>query len=141
MRKFPDPAFILRSALASNNHCMWQPGNFPRNFPGNFHRHIYWYSFLTLLLAGMLTGPAARAEMRCGESLVERGFTPLEVLARCGEPQFEMQWSDYRYPGIWLRVDEWSYNLGSNRFRRLLTFENGRLIRIETRDKPKLPRI
>jgi len=95
---------------------------------------------LTLLTAGILWGPAASAEMRCGESLVERGFTPLEVLERCGEPQFEMAWSDYRYPGIWLRVDEWTYNLGSNKFRRLLTFENGRLIRIEVRDKPRLPR-
>ena len=138
MRKFPDPAFIFRSALGGNNHWMRQPKKWQ---PGNIHKHLDRYSFLTLLIAGMLTGPAARAEMRCGESLVERGFTPLEVLERCGEPQFEMQWSDYRYPGIWLRVDEWSYNLGSNRFRRLLTFENGRLTRIETRSKPRLPRI
>ena len=116
----------------------WQ---FEKWQPGSIRKHVYSYSFLILLLAGMLTGPAARAEMRCGESLVERGFTPLEVLERCGEPQFEMQWFDNRYPGVWLRVDEWSYNLGSNRFRRLLTFENGRLIRIETRNKPKLPRI
>jgi hypothetical protein len=87
----------------------------------------------------MLMAPAMGAEMRCGESLVERGFTPLEVLERCGEPQFEMRWTDYRYPGVWMRVDEWIYDLGSNKFRRLLTFENGRLVRIELRDKPRLP--
>ena len=86
----------------------------------------------------LLSLPAGGVEMRCGESLVERGFTPLEVLERCGAPEFEMRWTDYRYPGIWVHVDEWIYHLGSNKFRRLLTFENGRLVRIELRDKPRL---
>ena len=48
-----------------------------------------------------------------------------------------MQFADYRYPGILVYVDEWIYDLGRNKFRRLLTFENGRLVRIETRDKPR----
>lgn len=91
------------------------------------------------LLLCSLASVSAAAEMRCGQSLVERGFTPIEVYERCGPPQVEMQWTDYRYPGIWLRIDEWTYHLGTNKFRRLLTFENGRLIRIELREKPKLP--
>ena len=38
--------------------------------------------------------------------------------------------------GAFVQVDEWLYDLGSNRFRRLLRFENGRLVDIETRAKP-----
>ncbi|MDH3643506.1 MAG: DUF2845 domain-containing protein [Gammaproteobacteria bacterium] len=79
----------------------------------------------------------AVADLRCNDSLVSRGLTPYEVLERCGSPEFEMQFADYRYPGILVHVDEWTYDLGRNKFRRLLTFENGRLVRIETRSKPK----
>ncbi len=63
-------------------------------------------------------------------------MTPLEVVERCGEPEYTYGWTDYRYPGIFVHVDEWTYDIGLNKFRRLLTFENGRLIRIETRRKP-----
>jgi len=82
------------------------------------------------------TLPAA-AGLRCDQSLVGRGLTPFEVLERCGSPEFEMGFADYRYPGILVHVDEWTYDLGHNKFRRLLTFENGRLVRIEMRSKPK----
>lgn len=83
-------------------------------------------------------GPAS-AEFRCDTELVGRGMTPLEVRERCGAPEFEWGWVDYRQPGFFVQVDEWTYHLGINRFRRLLTFENGRLIRIEVRDKPLSP--
>lgn len=84
---------------------------------------------------GLLAAPAS-AGFRCDTELVADGMTPLEVLERCGEPEYELGWTDYRYPGLFVRVDQWSYNLGSNRFRRLLIFENGRLVDIELRDKP-----
>ena len=87
---------------------------------------------------GLLLGslPVAAA-LRCDESLITRGLTLFEVLERCGSPEFELQFADYRYPGILVHVDEWTYELGRNKFRRLLTFENGRLVRIETRGKPR----
>jgi hypothetical protein len=89
--------------------------------------------FAALLL---LTMPAA-AGLRCDVSLVTRGQTLFEVLERCGSPEFEMRFADYRYPGFVVHVEEWTYDLGRNKFRRLLTFENGRLVRIETRGKPR----
>lgn len=89
---------------------------------------------LCLLLA--TASALAEAGLRCDDDLVSRGMTPVEVFERCGDPEFEQAWTDFRYPGRFVRVSEWSYNLGDNRFRRLLTFENGRLVRIETRDKP-----
>jgi hypothetical protein len=92
----------------------------------------------SLLLAACLHAAQAHAAggLRCDTELIRRGMTPLEVVERCGEPHYELGWTDFRYPGLFVRVDEWTYELGRNKFRRLLTFENGRLIRIETRGKP-----
>lgn len=92
-----------------------------------------------MLIAGLtlLAGQADAAGLRCDTVLVDRGMTPLEVTERCGAPEYQAAFFDYRYPGVLVHVDEWLYHLGSNRFRRLLTFENGRLVRIETRSKPR----
>jgi hypothetical protein len=92
---------------------------------------------ISMVLA--LTLPAAvsaQALLRCDADLVQRGMTHLEVVERCGVPVYELGWTDYRYPGYLVRVDEWTYELGDHRFRRQLIFENGRLLRIETRRKP-----
>ncbi|MDZ7669126.1 MAG: DUF2845 domain-containing protein [Gammaproteobacteria bacterium] len=91
---------------------------------------------LVWLAAWLVVVPTA-AGFRCDTDLVGRGMTPLEVLERCGDPEFEQGWTDYRYPGYFVRVNLWTYHLGDNRFRRELMFENGRLMRIETRDKPR----
>jgi hypothetical protein len=90
---------------------------------------------LIALLA--LAALPVQANLRCDSSLIARGQTILEVLERCGAPEFEMQFADYRYPGYLVQVHEWTFELGSNKFRRLLTFENGRLVRIEVLGKPK----
>jgi hypothetical protein len=91
-----------------------------------------------ILIAGitLLSGQAGAVGVRCDTALVSRGMTPLEVAERCGAPEYQAAFFDYRYPGVLVHVDEWLYHLGSNRFRRLLIFENGRLVRIETRRKP-----
>ncbi|MFW6093554.1 MAG: DUF2845 domain-containing protein [Pseudomonadota bacterium] len=93
-------------------------------------------ALLTVGLALAVSAPQAGAAFRCDTELVERGMTPLEVAERCGSPVYEFGWIDLRGPGSWVRVDEWIYEPGPNRFRRLLTFENGRLVRIEMRAKP-----
>ncbi|MDP6374428.1 MAG: DUF2845 domain-containing protein [Pseudomonadales bacterium] len=76
------------------------------------------------------------AEIRCDTELVTRGATHHEVRERCGVPLSEFSFIDYRYPGYAVYVDEWLYDMGRNRFRRLLQFENGRLVRVDVRDKP-----
>jgi hypothetical protein len=84
-------------------------------------------------------GPAIPAAdtMRCGDSIVQRGFTFFEVLERCGKPDLEYDW-DHRYvPGVEANVTEWVYELGSNKFRRVLRFEEGRLRKVELRPKPE----
>ncbi|MCB1685563.1 MAG: DUF2845 domain-containing protein [Pseudomonadales bacterium] len=91
------------------------------------------------VLIFLCTAVHSRAEMRCDESLVQRGFNFIEVLERCGPPDAEYRRVSFLAAGVYLPVEEWFYEQGSNRFRRLLTFENGRLVRIELRPKPEVP--
>lgn len=81
----------------------------------------------------------ALADMRCPPHVVTEGMTLLEVRERCGRPVFEDRRYEELVPGIWVDVDEWTYEPGSNQFRRLLRFENGRLERIEVLSKPVVP--
>jgi len=72
--------------------------------------------------------------LRCGRRLVSIGDTKLEVRERCGKPAYE----ETRYESRegpegrteWVRVDEWSYRLGSRRFIRVVSFEHGQVTAI-----------
>jgi hypothetical protein len=97
----------------------------------------------------------AETDLRCSNRIVSLGATPVEVTDRCGEPLhveqweeqvdgFVTQWFDYetgRYQDLPrrietpVRMERWTYDFGANRFIRYLTFQNGRLIKIETGDK------
>lgn len=76
----------------------------------------------------------------CSEQVVSRGDRKNDVLAKCGEPSFKdvhEEMVSERIDGGTLRkrnlpVEEWTYNLGPNRFVRILTFKNGRLTDIRT---------
>jgi len=93
---------------------------------------------VVVLLATLLQPSAGLASnMRCGEYLIERGYTFFEVLERCGKPDLEYAWDQNYVPGVAARVTEWVYEQGPNRFRRVLTFEEGRLRHIELRPHPK----
>ena len=94
---------------------------------------------LLLMILPLSMAVHGGGNMRCGDDIVQRGQTFFEVLERCGKPQLEYAW-DYHYvPGVQARVTEWVYEQGSNKFRRVLTFEEGRLRTIELRTKPELP--
>ena len=93
-------------------------------------------AFITIIAAWWVAAPPAEAGFRCDTELVRRGMTFFEVAEICGDPVYEFAFVESRAPGVYIRIDEWLYELGRNKFRRLLVFENGRLRRIETRDKP-----
>lgn len=91
-------------------------------------------------LCALLAAPAARAEtMRCGGGVVSSGDTTQEVRGRCGEPVHETvhqrQLRGRRTPsGTTKRlidVETWTYHRGKGRFILYLTFEGGRLTRID----------
>jgi hypothetical protein len=60
------------------------------------------------------------------------------VIERCGEPDLQYAWDRRYVPGVQARITEWVYEQGPNRFRRVLTFEEGRLRDIELRPKPEV---
>lgn len=114
-----------------------------RNAAAAVHRLGLWPARLLVALALLLSGSVATAAdaVRCDQSLVGTGATFVEVLERCGEPEYEYARVDYRYPGYTVHIDEWTYAQGRNRFRRVLQFENGRLHDIELRSKPRHSRV
>lgn len=101
---------------------------------------------LALLLL-LLPAPLAAIDdgMRCGNVLITRGDSVLRVQHECGEPTYTSQYVVYGTRPVFnallnlyaevtvpITVDEWTYNLGPNRFMRRLRFENGELITIQS---------
>jgi len=93
----------------------------------------------TLLLLGLHNAFA----LSCGNKLVDMGDRKVEVLMKCGNPNFVEKWQEriiaYRdFQGKIIKgsaahryVEEWTYNFGSNRFLYFLRFVNDRLSNIE----------
>jgi hypothetical protein len=93
--------------------------------------------------------------MRCGNQLASTGDSTYKVRSLCGEPDEAQQRVEFRTVRQRVRrpcvvddkktvcdeivertvevvIDEWTYDFGRNRFVRYLTFEQGRLVRIDT---------
>ena len=103
-------------------------------------------SSLALLAMFALIDPAPAQAMRCGMRLVREGDTTSQVRERCGEPSDVITTTETRtrtvhrrFQGVIVsdtisvevRVVQWVYNLGPQRFMRRLVFEDGRLVDIE----------
>jgi hypothetical protein len=116
------------------------------------------YLLLIILVSFFWIHPevAADSTLRCKNRLVSDGDTQAAVLAKCGNPDQVIHWEEdhnshfsqlydyendrYQAPTVTkgpIRMERWTYNFGSNKFKRYLHFENGRLIKIETRDKSR----
>ncbi len=89
--------------------------------------------------------PPAVPRARCVDPTFHEGETTYDVLARCGEPAFrdlrvDVQTrilGDEHAPlvqaaSVNVTVEVWTYDFGPSTFVRLLTFEDGKLVRIET---------
>jgi hypothetical protein len=86
------------------------------------------------------TREAKPAKGDCSEQVVSVGDTKSDVLAKCGEPAwkdtheeaFQERLDSGLERRVYVIVDEWTYNLGPDRFVRILTFRNGKLADIRT---------
>ncbi|WP_027713680.1 DUF2845 domain-containing protein [Desulfuromonas sp. TF] len=98
---------------------------------------------VSVLVSGLLLGAGNASAMRCGSQLVLIGDRHHDVLSKCGEPDEREERPEKRYFRVFreggffevlqeVTVEEWTYNLGPNMFVRILRFENGRLVEIET---------
>ncbi|MEZ5500880.1 MAG: DUF2845 domain-containing protein [Steroidobacteraceae bacterium] len=98
------------------------------------------------LLVVTLLGSAPAFAFRCGSRLVHEGDTRAEVIAKCGEPADVVARSVWRQPILWFHgrpfqvgndlievpVETWTYNLGPNRLMRIVRFEDGLVVDIDT---------
>jgi len=90
------------------------------------------------LLCLLASAPVAADALRCGQSVVTEGLRDFEVIERCGEPLTQRTWTEVRGYDVgpvdlyYVVVEEWVYDAGARKLRRLLRFENGELMDIET---------
>jgi hypothetical protein len=107
------------------------------------HRLLYILRFKNSRLESIATGDrGSRLSVQsCREGKVlSIGDSKFEVLSMCGPPDFsEMRDADElvisrfdRSRRTTIRLDEWTYNFGPRHFLLHLTFENGRLKRMES---------
>jgi hypothetical protein len=76
----------------------------------------------------------------CGDRIISTGDTTGEVLAKCGEPFYrtshnEELWEPLGQTGsrkVVVTVEEWTYNFGPQRFLRIITFRNGKVVDVRT---------
>lgn len=104
-------------------------------------------SGVTLLtVVSLVLGAAGNLyAFRCGSELVENGDRKIEVLKKCGEPDSVDEWEEIRRTSAFrfglrtnglekVRVEEWTYNFGPQRFLQIYRFENGEVVEMKFGD-------
>ncbi|OFX25220.1 MAG: hypothetical protein A2V77_17790 [Anaeromyxobacter sp. RBG_16_69_14] len=101
-----------------------------------------------LSLAGLLVAVSSAAagdsSIRCDGGIVQIGDTRVDLLGKCGEPALRdvtLQETGVAVVGngpipvdavtTTATVEQWTFNLGSNRLVQIVTLESGRVVRIE----------
>ncbi len=97
-----------------------------------------------LAAAGPVAGAATETgTMMCAKGIVSIGTTAGEVLATCGQPATATSREDRRVAREWqsggrrlttVSIDDWIFTFGPNQFQYQVILENGRVVRIESRD-------
>lgn len=94
----------------------------------------------TLLLFSFLPSPAAADSLSCENGIVSSGDGAADLLLKCGQPEWknaheetvvESLDKDSRRKTVIL-VEEWTYNLGPDRFMRIVTVRNGVVTAVRT---------
>jgi Protein of unknown function (DUF2845) len=114
----------------------------------NKHEKVY-SAIIVIFLAIILVYPSIVPAFHCNGKFVSVGDSTEEVISKCGSPTSYEVWTEERLvrkvirdnwtgtPFVVPRIIEvpyaqWTYNFGPNRFIQYLTFEEGRLIKIES---------
>ena len=114
--------------------------------------------YAVLVMTTTPVSAESTSTLRCGSKIITLGDTRYTVEAKCGKPsdrEFrrekriardtyrdlfpapKREKEQYREPFLveeYVEIEEWTYNLGPTFFIRYLTFENGKLVLIETGD-------
>lgn len=75
--------------------------------------------------------------MRCRNGIVSIDDTIPEVIKKCGLPAYQDRREESRHGRTheFMTVDEWVYNFGPQEFMYRVTFQNGRVAKIESLDQ------
>jgi hypothetical protein len=98
------------------------------------------------VVSGIRTGQYGPSKDRgpvgpeCEDRIISTGDTKGEVLAKCGEPfyrtshdeELREQLDENRSRKLVVTVEEWTYNFGPQRFMRIITVRNSRVIDVRT---------
>lgn len=115
------------------------------NFGHN--KFLRFLSFENGRLAKITTGDYgfnnSSSAKNCDDIKMRIGISQYEILKQCGEPAFkdtrreeQLITQDQETSKMVIkRIDEWTYNFGPNKFLRILKFENGNLVDVETGDR------
>ncbi len=98
---------------------------------------------LVVICTALLTGSSAHAGsavgLRCGGYLISEGYHEALVKTLCGEPDSVSIYHRHVHTGPGssdnhrdIEVTEFLYNFGPQKFMRVLRFEGGRLVSIES---------
>lgn len=119
-------------------------------------KFVLFVSVLLSVATSLVISISSAYAFRCGTRLISIGDRIIDVRKHCGKPDMVQAWEEerilrdfgtyreddkrhpYREPflvKVHVKVEEWIYNLGPNRFIRILRFENGRLKDIDTGDR------
>jgi hypothetical protein len=91
-----------------------------------------------------LATPSHAASLRCGTNVVSDGATKDEVRARCGEPASKETRNvaqenktrtgkdDSTKEVVYKTFEDWTYNFGTNRLMQVVTFEDGKLVNVQS---------
>jgi hypothetical protein len=114
---------------------------------GSIMKYFLNVAAIVLLLQAFLV-PTWADSFRCGSNLVSVGDSKFDVLKTCGEPTLrehvgeKTTWetqksgkSDRDGSAETVLVEQWTYDLGSSRFPRILTFYGSTLVSIERGEK------
>jgi len=93
-----------------------------------------------LLLVVLLPPTLMAAEYRCADTIISVGDTSGELLMKCGEPDWKQSHAeeiietldkDSKRRTI-ISVDEWTYNLGPDRFMRIFKLRDGKVVDVRS---------
>ena len=85
--------------------------------------------------------------LRCGRHVITEGDSQIRVLKYCGKPDLKRDYAREYAKATFLasgqvvsfkdinRIEEWTYNFGSNRFMYKVIFENGVVIDVDSLER------
>jgi len=93
-----------------------------------------------LLFVVLLPSALVAAEYRCADKIISAGNTSVDLLMKCGEPDWKQSHSEAIIETIdkdskrktTITVEEWTYNLGPDRFMRIFKLRDGKVVDVQS---------